>query len=646
MNFSLESYQQLIVLGAGFLIICIAASRIAPQFKRINLPVITGFLFTGIICGPYVLNLIPKESSIQLNFVNEVALSFIAFAAGAELYIRELRSKFRSIKWNTISQLLFTFGIGSTSIYFFSDIIPFMDGMQFVERLSVSILAGAIFVARSPTSAIAIINELRAKGPMTQTVLGVTVLTDFFVIILFAICYSFALSLTSGDNFNYLSLLILLLELSASFGLGWLLGQTLNWILNLRVIVHFKMAVIILIGYSVYLLDHFIAEYTQHYIGTELGIEPLIICIIASFFVTNYTKNKPEFLSILDKAFPIIYAAFFTLTGASLSLYALLDASLIAVIFFLIRLISIVAGNYLGGIMAEDPWPQIHLGWMPYITQAGVALGLTAVVSNSFPDFGQAFAAFIIAIIVINEVIGPPLFKYALTKIGENRNKGTFKFDGVRDAIILGFESQSVSLARQLMENGWKVQIATRKEKGSIEEPTGITINYIDGVSLDSLKEMKAEKSEAIVCLMSDQRNLEACELAYKHFGTPDLIVRLDDRSYFDKFLALGVRIVDPSTAIVSLLDHYVRSPQATSLLLGMEPGQDTRDMELLDPSLHGITLRDLRLPSDVLILSIQRSGQMIISHGFTRLRVGDVVTFVGSKESLDRMQLKFDHFN
>lgn len=240
-------------------------------------------------------------------------------------------------------------------------------------------------------------------------------------------------------------------------------------------------------------------------------------------------------------------------------------------------------------------------------------------------------------------MIGPPLFKYALTKVGENRNRAVFKTDGVRDAIIFGYENQSVSLAKQLKDNGWQVQIASRKSLDTIEAPDGIKLVHIKVVDLQTMKLLKADKTEAIVCMMSDRRNLEVCELAYQHFGTPDIIVRLNERHFNDKFIGLGARIVDPSTAIVSLLDHFVRSPQATSLLMGMEPGQDTRDVELLDPSLHGITLRDLRLPADVLILSIKRSGQMIISHGFTRLRIGDVVTFVGSTSSLDEVTVKFD---
>jgi len=130
--------------------------------------------------------------------------------------------------------------------------------------------------------------------------------------------------------------------------------------------------------------------------------------------------------------------------------------------------------------------------------------------------------------------------------------------------------------------------------------------------------------------------------MAYQYYGTSVMVVRLNDRKYFEKFHKLGALIVEPSTAMVSLLDHFVRSPLATSLLLGMQEDQDTRDVEVLNPNLHGIFLRDLRLPSDVIILSIKRGGQMIISHGYTRLRLGDIVTLVGSIESLDNVALRF----
>ncbi|MEM8895222.1 MAG: TrkA C-terminal domain-containing protein, partial [Bacteroidota bacterium] len=250
-----------------------------------------------------------------------------------------------------------------------------------------------------------------------------------------------------------------------------------------------------------------------------------------------------------------------------------------------------------------------------------------------------------IAVIVINQFVGPPLFKWALQKLGEDHSRATTpEFDGIRDAIIFGFEPQSVALAKQLLSKDWKVQIATFKDEGSVEESADFPIRYIDAIDHETFMAMDADKTEAIVCMLSDKDNFQIAELAYEKFGTRDVIVRLNDRSNYDGFLKLGAKIIDPSTAMVSLMDHFVRSPQATSLLLGMEGDQDTRDLEVLDPNLHGITLRDLRLPADVLILSIKRGGQVIISHGYTRLRIGDVVTFVGSNKSLDDLTLRFDN--
>ena len=72
------------------------------------------------------------------------------------------------------------------------------------------------------------------------------------------------------------------------------------------------------------------------------------------------------------------------------------------------------------------------------------------------------------------------------------------------------------------------------------------------------------------------------------------------------------------------------------------EEGQATIDLEVRDRSLHGVALRNLRLPSDVIILSVKRKGQSIISHGYTRLRRKDTVTVVGSPESLTKMQWMF----
>jgi len=637
--------SELIIILIGFLIISVSASQIAKTFQKIKLPLITGLIFTGIIAGPYIIGLIPVAAKKELNFINETALAFIAFAAGAELYLRELRSRLNSIKWNTFGQLVVTFVLGTIAIFLFSDFIPYMKEFNKVSRISIAMITAAIFVARSPASAIAVVNELRAKGPFVQTVMGVTVVKDFLVIVLFSICLSLSKVLISGDEFNYVEILILWLELSLSFGLGFFVyGILLKTILRFRVVRLIKAILILLTGYSAYFLSNEVGIYTEEVFHHKIFLEPLLMCILASFNVTNYSKARPEFLKILEEISLPVYVAFFTLTGASFSLGVIGQVLGTALILFFIRLITMIIGSYTGGLLAKDPMKYNHIGWMPYITQAGVALGLATVVANEFPGWGEQLATVIIALIVLNQFIGPPLFKWAIYQVGEDRTRAAVpEFDGIRDAIIVGYESQSVALARQLMENGWDVQLATKKEKDTFDEPEGVIIKYMKLFSYDEFIDIQADKSEAIVLMLSDEENLELAEMIYHRIGTKDVIVRLNHRYNSQKFLDLKALIVDPSTAIVSLLDHFVRSPQAASLLLGMEKGQDTRDLELLNPDLHGITLRDLRLPADVIILSVVRGGQTIITHGYTRLRIKDTITAVGSFKSLDEMQLKFD---
>lgn len=636
--------KELIVALGGFLVIALSANHISKFFAKIKFPLITGLLLAGIIAGPFVFDLIPSENSKNLIFLNEISLAFIAFAAGSELYLKEIRGQFKSIIWNTLGQLVVTFLLGTTGVLFMSEFIPFMQDMSFSARLGVAMLMATIFVARSPSSAIAVINELRAKGPFTQTAIGVTVVTDVLVIILFAVCFALSKTLLSGDSFSLLALGILLIELFVSFGLGWVLGRFIMWFFKFKMNKNLKVTILIALGYGVYLFANLLGDFTaQPYVfGHKFYVEPLLICILGSYFVTNYSTSRPEFIEILHETGPIIYVVFFTLTGSSLALDVLLEVFLVAVVFFGVRLLGMIGGGYLGGTIAGDSWKFRHLNWMPYITQAGVGLGLATIIKHAFPDFGVQFETIIIGVIVINQVVGPPLLKYALYKVEETHEKHeTPVFDGHNDAIIFGLEPMSLALARQLKGNNWGVKIAAMKKADEIEQVDDIEIVFMNDISLDCLNKLEPKHADTMVMMLSDSENYKWCELIYEQIGTKELVVRASgDRYYAKKFEKLDALVVDPSLAMVNLMDHFVRSPNATSILLGMETDQDAVDIEVMDLNIQGLALRDLRLPSDILILSITRKDQMMITHGYTRLRIGDIVTILGSEESIDKVEL------
>ncbi|MDY6974033.1 MAG: PTS sugar transporter subunit IIA, partial [Thermodesulfobacteriota bacterium] len=215
--------------------------------------------------------------------------------------------------------------------------------------------------------------------------------------------------------------------------------------------------------------------------------------------------------------------------------------------------------------------------------------------------------------------------------------------NGIRNAIIFGLEGQSLALARSLLSRGLGVRIVAPEVNQEDVRDSDIDICPISNLTLEALEKINAGQAQVLVAMLSDEENYHICELAYEHLGTESMIVRLNNRANFDRFHELGALIVDPTTAIVNLLDQFVRSPTAASLLLGMEERQQLAELQLRNPNLHDIALRDIRLPLDALVLSVNRRGQMLISHGYTRLEVGDWVTVIGSPKSLEEVSLLFD---
>jgi len=637
------SIKLIITFLIGFLIVAIAANVIAKIFQKNKFPLITGLIITGIIAGSSFLNFIPPKALKELNFLNEIALSIIAFSAGSELYLKELRSRINSIKWMTISQLFITFILSSVTIYFVADVIPFMANMPTTHKIAVAILFATIFVARSPSSAIAVIDELRANGPFTKTVMGVTVVKDVLVIILFAISISIAKAFINDEPTNLLFFIILLLELVASIGLGIIFGKVLSFPFLTKADLQLKGVAIIILGYSIYLFSHLISFEAQNLLQIEFTLEPLLISIVASFTLTNFSKHRIEFSKTLKEISPVIYIIFFTLTGASLSVHTLINVFNIALGFFFLRLITMFISGILGVYLAKDPKKFALVAWMPYLTQAGVALGLATIISHEFPTWGHEFETIVIAVIVMNQLIGPPLFKWSLNYLHESHLKARAKtIPENQNAIIFGFENQSLALAKQLKQNNWEVKIAQIESK-NLTIDKEFEVICLKSISYKELLKLELQNYESIILLLSDEENLKLATFIYENIGTKVVIVRLNDRRNFEKFHSLGVLIIDPATAMVSLLDHFVRSPNAASLLLGMDSGQDTIDIEIRNKDIHGIRLRDLRLPTDILVLSVKRKGQLLMSHGYTRLRLGDIITLVGSENSLQKLKFKFD---
>lgn len=635
----------LLVYTATFSVVALAAWQIGRYATRLRLPLISGYLLAGILAGPFVLDIVHEPAIARLWYIDEIALAVIAFAAGGEFYLKELRSRLRSIAWTTAGLTLVTFSLGSLTVFLLANFIPFMRDMPPAARIGVAALAGAILVARSPSSAIAIVHELRATGPFTKTVLGVTIVMDSVVIVLFAINSSLtdALMTQLGFDAGVVGLVVAELLLSVAVAAG--IAAVLHLILGRHIRSEAKIGLILVTGYLMFVLSGTVRRFSHDHLTFEVFLEPLLIGMLAGVFVVNWSRYRAEFLSILTAIGPAVYVVFFTLTGASLALDTIPQTWLLTLALFGVRLVGIVLGSFGAGIAAGSAMRHNRVAWMAYITQAGVGIGLAQEAAVEFPEWGTAFATTMIAVIVLNQLVGPPLLKAAIRHVGESHLPPTAWPDEQREALILGIESQSLALARQLLAHNWQVVMADT-DRSHVERfrVADVDEHWIPEITEDTLSGLLNGTDALVAALDDDYANLRACELAYEKFGIPRLIVRLNDPACMNEFAPLDAYVVDPASAMVNLLDQFVRAPQSATLLLHTDPAYDTTQVTVADPDIAGNALRDLRLPSDVVVLSIARDGHSIVPHGYTVLQLGDEVALVGRPDSLDDVTRRFGY--
>ncbi len=392
-------------------------------FERGGLPRITGYILSGLVFGPFILKFYSSESVEELLFLNSLALAFIAFNAGSELRIKEIIHDIKPILYLTMGVTIVVFTGVTTIVFLISDLIPFMKPYPLPAKIAIASIFGIISVARSPSSAIAIINETKAKGSYTSTILSITIIMDVLIIILFALVISInSLVIEPGSTFEFSFIAFLVFEILIAFVLGFFLGKFIIFLIN-RIKVEFSV-VIIALGFFVMKFSHFAGSFISNNYEMNLNLEPLLICMAAGFTVQNFSGYGDIFLKRMDKISIPVYVAFFTITGASINLDLLRTGWILGLIIFFSRISMIYLGSGLSTKIARSEKKIKENSWLGFITQAGISLGLLSEVVRRFPEAGIHIQAILIATITLNQIIGPVGFKYGLFRAGETfRNR-------------------------------------------------------------------------------------------------------------------------------------------------------------------------------------------------------------------------------
>jgi Kef-type K+ transport system membrane component KefB len=391
--------QDIFLAAAGLLILGFVFGRL---LNLIKFPRVTGYIIAGIIFGPSLLKIFSENSLIQLNFIPQLALGIIALVIGAGL-------SFSLIKRLGLRLILITVlqAVGAFILVLF---FLFLFRMP----LGAALPLAAIATATAPAATVAVIKEYRARGPLTETVLAVVALDDAIAIVLFGLILTFDLKhLSTFGETALQSLSASFLEILVALAIGVVLGLAAH--LLIKITKEITDSLIIILG--IVLLGVGLASISH--------ISALLINMFLGLTLINMSSKNSDIVVNLERLTPPIYCFFFVLAGAHLNLgiFTSVGWAMIiwGVIFVTARIIGKIAGAYAGGkLSGASESIRKYLG-LTLIPQAGVAIGLTLLITraSSYFEFRSIILNITLIAVAFNEILGPILTKYALFKANE-----------------------------------------------------------------------------------------------------------------------------------------------------------------------------------------------------------------------------------
>jgi Kef-type K+ transport system membrane component KefB len=406
-----------VAMALGFALL--AAHLLGRVLSRVALPQITGYLLAGLLLGPYVLGTVSLEVKAHLGIVNQIALGLIALSAGGELRLPEVRPRARAIGWITLFQATLLFAGSAGAVWGAAMIagwagvtLPFTQGLSQAQLVVMGLILGLVAAATSPSSTVAVIDEVKARGPMTTLAVGVTVVKDVVVILLMGITLTVARVVLSGGKMFTIGVVG---ELAGEILISLILGA----VVGLAVMVYlarigrepalFLLVVIFLVVELTHQLE-FRFGFPAHF---------LVVCMTAGFLVENYSSAGKVFMLAIERSSLPVYVVFFTLAGVGLDVGSLRQMWLIALVFIVWRGALTFGTSWGGARLAGESNVIRHYSWTAFLAQAGVSLGLAELVALRYPEMGGRLKTLILAVIALNQIVGPVLFKWALRRSGE-----------------------------------------------------------------------------------------------------------------------------------------------------------------------------------------------------------------------------------
>ncbi len=391
-----------ILLFIAIALICgYIGGKISNRFRS---PAVVGYLIVGLLLGPSVFKVFDLKTLDKLGIISDVTLSVVAFIIGSEMLLSTLRRIGKGIAIIILSESFLAYFLVLIGVYLLT------------HKLYLALIFGAMAPASAPAGTVAVVQEYRAKGPLTDALFAVVGLDDGLAIMIYAFSSALAKMLITGKSISVAEaigkpLLEITIAIALGAGIGFLMGLLMQKIRTTEELLTTTFAGIFLCtGLSKLLHCSLILS------NLSLGM------VFANLYLRT---NRRAYRAIEPLSYPL-YIVFFLIAGAHLQIKLLPAMGAIGVIYIILRSLGLIAGASLGATIARAPSVMRKYLGFGILSQAGVAVGLAMLVTREFAQLGDAGAHLatttiniIAATTIFFEIIGPIGVKFALSKAGE-----------------------------------------------------------------------------------------------------------------------------------------------------------------------------------------------------------------------------------
>jgi Kef-type K+ transport system membrane component KefB/Trk K+ transport system NAD-binding subunit len=598
---------------------------LASRLRGWRIPIVIGEILAGIIIGTSGFNLV--SPSPILDFLAEFGFVFLMFISGLEVDISALTmpslAEEREPFWRAP---------------FFLAVLSFI--LTLVGAFAIAFGLGKAGLVRSPliiglilstTSLGIVVPVLKERGIAPtrygQLMLVTALIADVVTLVLLSVAFGI---LQKGFALQLILILSLLLIFAVFLRMGIVVSKVPGLKKMVRELssataqIRVRGAIALMVAWAT----------LAHALGIEVILGAFLAGVIVSIIAGPEEAVLREKLDALGFGFFI--PIFFISVGSRFDLNVLIGSQE-ALILFPLLLVAAYVVKVLPALVY-----RLAFSW-----REGLASGfllssrLSLIIAASALAFelgvvSEGVNADIVLVAMITCTLSPILFNRLAPYVADIERKGI---------IIVGLNQLTALLAERLVQEGEEVTVlGCPQERANAPYCRRTTPIFGEPGDEAVLGAVGADQAAALVVVLDDaEANIKICRMAAERFAIPVIVSRADDHAVLERMRTLGVRAVQPALATAMALEGALRFPTTFDILA--EHGDDVEigEARVRNLRMAGRPLRQVRLPGNALVMGIRRKGEVIVPHGDTAFRLGDVVMLIGNPSDIREAQALFE---